>query len=165
MSKKKALPYLFLLFLIAIILFIIGVRYGQRVEQINKTVTYLISLPPSPTSSPTFAPLSFSLFHHTGCGVSFLIPTLVEKTTESSSSALFSSAEKKLALAVSCEKTPLIQTKDEKAATINTLRSFETTTPDATSYRFYNPNNGMVVTTTASKEYLPLLQSSLSIVK
>ena len=165
MPKKKSLPYIFLAFLCAILLFILGVRYGQRVEQTNKAISYLVHLPPSPPVAPTLSPLGFSTYTHSLCGVSFLIPNLIERKNESSTSALFSSQEKKLAMALSCEKKPYLQQKDEKIVFINTLRAFETATPGATSYRFYNPKNGLVVTTTASKEYLPLLQSSLSFTK
>ena len=160
--SKKSLPYFFLAFLFAILLFILGVRYGQRVEQVNKTISYLISLPPSPPIDPTLPPLGFSTYVHINCGISFLIPNLIQKTKESSTSALFSTREKKLALAVSCEKKPFIQTKEEKIITINALRVFETTTKDVSSYRLYNSKNGFLVTITASKEYLLLLQQSLS---
>jgi hypothetical protein len=163
--SKKSLPYFFLAFLFAILLFILGVRYGQYIEQINKTVSYLISLPPSPTVAPTFPPLGFSTYLHTDCGVSFLVPNLIEKTKESSTSALFSTKEKKLAIALSCEKKPFIQSKEEKVSTLNALRVFETATPEATSYRIFNPKNSLVVTVTASKEYLLLIQKSLTLVK
>lgn len=163
--SKKSLPYFFLAFLFAILLFILGVRYGQYVEQINKTVSYLISLPPSPTVAPTLPPLGFSTYTHKDCGVSFLIPNQIDKTKESSVSALFSSKEKKLAIALSCEKKSFIQSKEEKVITINSLRVFETTTPEVTSYRLFNSKNSLVVTVTASKEYLLLIQKSLTLVK
>jgi hypothetical protein len=163
--SKKSIPYLFLAFLLAILLFILGVRYGQQVEKVNKTISYLISQAPSPTLAPTLPPLGFSTYTNASCGASFLIPNLVEKTKESTQSSLFASKEGKLAIALSCEKKPFIQLKEEKIGAINTLRVFETTTPDATSYRLYNPKNGLVLTVTASKEYLPLLQKSLTLVK
>jgi len=102
---------------------------------------------------------------HESCGVSFLIPNLVEKTNESTTSALFSSQEQKLVLALSCEKKSLIQLKNEKIGIINSLRAYETITQDTTSYRIYNPKNGLIITVTASKEYLPLLQKSLTMSK
>jgi hypothetical protein len=163
--SKKPLPYIFLALLFAILLFILGVRYGQKVEQVNKTIAYLVKLPPSPTVVPTLPPLGFSAYTHTGCGISFLVPNLIEKTNEGSTSALFSSQERKLALAVSCEKKPFTQTKEEQSVIINTLRMFETTTAQATSYRMYNAKNGLVITLTASKEYLLLLQKSVSLMK
>jgi hypothetical protein len=162
---RKTLPYIFLAFLCGVLLFILGVRYGQRVEQVNKNVSYLLSLPPTPTTAPTLPPLSFSQYTHESCGVSFLIPNLIDKTQESSTSALFSTQKKQLALAVSCEKKPYKQETGEKIATINSLRAFETTTPEATSYRIHNPKNSLIITITASKEYLSLLQKSLVLVK
>ena len=163
--SKKYLPYFFLAFLVAVLLFILGVRYGQQVEKVNKTVSYLLSLPPSPTVAPTLPPLGFTTYTHADCGVSFLIPNLIEKTKDSTTSALFSTKEKGLAIALSCEKTLFIQTAEEKIVTVNTLRTFETSTAEATSYRLFNPKNGLVVTVTASKQYLPLLEQSLALGK
>lgn len=52
----KTRPYLLLFFLIIILIFILGVRYGQRVEKNNKVVDYLLNLP-SPTTPITPTPL------------------------------------------------------------------------------------------------------------
>lgn len=54
---KLTKPYLFLLFLLIILVFIIGVRYGQKVEKTNKVmIDYLLSITPtkSPTPTPTW---------------------------------------------------------------------------------------------------------------
>lgn len=162
--SRKLIPYIFLAFLLAILLFIIGVRYGQRVEQVNKTVSYLVSLPPSPTVAPTSPPLGFLTYTHSDCGVSFLIPNLIEKTKESSNSALFSTPKKQLALAVSCEKKPLIQEKNELVTTVNrTIRAFQVFTNDTSSYRFYNTKNAKIITITSTKQYLPLIDQSLEL--
>jgi len=161
--SKKSLPYFFLAFLFVVLVFILGVRYGQQVEKVNKNVSYLMSLPPSPTIAPTAPPLAFSEYAHEGCKVSFLIPNELEKTTESTSSALFSSRNKKLGIALSCEKKPLIKADGELAITLNkTIRTYETQTKDTASYRFYHLNTAQVVTITIAKQYLPLLQQSLS---
>ena len=50
----KIKPYLFLFFLVVILVFILGVRYGQRVERNNKVVDYILKITPYPTypSSP-----------------------------------------------------------------------------------------------------------------
>lgn len=50
----KLKPYLFLFFLLTILVFILGVRYGQRIEKNNKIVDYLLKvtptkIPPTPT--------------------------------------------------------------------------------------------------------------------
>jgi len=159
---KKPLPYMFLAFLTCILLFILGVRYGQRVEQINKTTQLLISPAPSLAASPTTVPLAFSSYTHASCGASLLLPSQLIKTQESSTSAVFSTEKKQLALALSCEKGPFIQGKGEKAVTINTIRAYETATKDTTAYRFYNPKNAKVVTVTAAAQFLPLLEKTLS---
>lgn len=162
--SKKPLPYFFLAFLLAILLFIVGVRYGQQVEKVNKTITYLISLPPSPTGSPTIPPLGFSTYTHTGCQVSFLIPNLIEKTKESSASAVFSSKDKKLAIALSCEKKELIKEDKELSVNLNkTIRAYEVQTKDTTSYRIVHPLTRKVVTITVAKSYLSLLEKSLEL--
>lgn len=49
----KIKPYLFLFFLIVILVFILGVRYGQRVEKNNKVVDYVLSITPYPTYTPS----------------------------------------------------------------------------------------------------------------
>ncbi|MFA5770185.1 MAG: hypothetical protein WC894_01660 [Patescibacteria group bacterium] len=48
----KLKPFLFLFFLITILVFILGVRYGQRVEKNNKVVDYILSITPFPTYTP-----------------------------------------------------------------------------------------------------------------
>lgn len=163
--SKKTLPYLFLAFLFAILLFILGVRYGQRVEQVNKTIDYIVKMPPSPTAQPTTQPVAFTEYSHIGCSLSFLIPNTLEKIKESSNSAVFSGQDKKLDIAFSCEKTPFIQSKSERIINLNrTIRSFETETKDAHSYRFYHSITGKVVTLTVRKQYLPLIQKSLELI-
>lgn len=163
--SKKILPYIFLAFLFAILLFILGVRYGQRVEQVNKTIKYLVSIPPSPTLQPTGAPVTFSDYSHPGCALSFLVPNTLEKVKESSTSALFSDINKQLKIALSCEKIPFIQSKSERIINLNrTIRSFETETKDTRSYRFYHSITGKVITLTITKQYLPLIQKSLELI-
>ncbi|GIW64522.1 MAG: hypothetical protein KatS3mg092_0455 [Patescibacteria group bacterium] len=58
---KLSKPYLFLLTLIIILVFIIGVRYGQQVERVNKTINYLLSITPSksPTPTPTWTIIQY----------------------------------------------------------------------------------------------------------
>lgn len=161
---KRPIPYLFLALLCGVLLFIVGVRYGQRVEQVNKTVSYLISIPPTPTSLPTSSPLSFSDYTHSGCKVSFLIPSSLEKTSESSNSAVFSSQNGVLAVALKCEKKPYTKTDSERQISINkSIKGYETVAKDMTSYRFYHVNTARVVTLTVEKSVLPLVQKSLTI--
>lgn len=48
---KKA-SYVFIFFLVLILIFILGVRYGQTVEKNNKVVDYILSITPYPTYTP-----------------------------------------------------------------------------------------------------------------
>ncbi|MCS7093543.1 MAG: hypothetical protein NZL96_03945 [Patescibacteria group bacterium] len=52
-------PYFLIVALLLILVFLIGVRHGQRVERTNKIIDYLISLTPSP--SITLSPSSNKL--------------------------------------------------------------------------------------------------------
>ena len=48
----KTKSYVFLFVIILILVFILGVRYGQKVEKNNKIVDYLLSITPIPSSAP-----------------------------------------------------------------------------------------------------------------
>ena len=48
----KIKSYVFLFVMISILIFILGVRYGQKVEKNNKIVDYLLSITPYPTYTP-----------------------------------------------------------------------------------------------------------------
>ena len=71
--KQSAIPFLFFSFLLIILAFIVGVRYGQRIERANKTISYLVKLSPSPKpivevkTQPQFV-----AYNDKDCGVKFL---------------------------------------------------------------------------------------------
>lgn len=160
---KRSLPYLFLAFLFAVLLFILGIRYGQRVELANKTIRYLISIPPTPTLQPTIASLSFSEYKHPGCAISFLLPNTLDKTKESSTSAVFIDKKMVLTVALTCENKPLVMLKTERSININkSIRAFETQTKDTVSYRLIHPITGKMITLTILKQYVPLVEKSVS---
>lgn len=74
---KKNLPYVFLLLLILALIFIGGVKYGQKVEEANKTIKYVLSITPTkpaPTLHPTKT-IAYKTFADDYCGVKFLYPT------------------------------------------------------------------------------------------
>lgn len=48
----KSKSYLFLFILLLVLFFIMGVRYGQKVEKTNKAINYLLSITPSPRRNP-----------------------------------------------------------------------------------------------------------------
>ncbi|HLL61229.1 MAG TPA: hypothetical protein VK338_05910 [Candidatus Nitrosocosmicus sp.] len=78
---------IFLLILISIVLFMVGLNLGKQIERVDKT--YMST--PSPTSvpkpTPTPEPVAFSTYYNKDCGVSFLYPTKLKKTKEATLSA------------------------------------------------------------------------------
>jgi len=69
----KLKPYLFLFFLIVILAFILGVRYGQKVEKNNKTIDYLLKLP-TPTMPVTPTPVRYIEYKSKKWGLKFTYP-------------------------------------------------------------------------------------------
>ena len=73
MIKPKS--YLLIFFLALLLVFIIGVRYGQKVEQANKTIHYLLSITPTPTqTTPTPTPISYQEYKSRRWGLKFKYP-------------------------------------------------------------------------------------------
>jgi len=101
----KTKPYIFLLVLVALLIFILGVRYGQKVEKTNKTINYLISLPPTRPPTPTVS-MKLITYVHRPCGISFMVPAWFTKENESSTSAQFAE-DKKTRLFFSCSPVPV----------------------------------------------------------
>lgn len=75
--SQKNLPYIFLLLLIIVLIFLGGVKYGQKVEETNKVIKYVLSVTPTkpaPTQIPE-KPLEYKTFiDQYICGVKFLYP-------------------------------------------------------------------------------------------
>lgn len=143
-------PIIFVLVLVLLLVFIGGVRYGQRVEKVNKTVSYLISLTPPtqpPTPLPTPLSVKYKIFSHKPCSVSFLYPSYMKITKESSQAAALVQDES-TQLVFSCAR---VQPKfpafdDEKTATIAAMT---------------NTVTGRKIFFKLNKDLLPLLDSSI----
>ncbi len=52
----KSKSYLLLFFLALILVFILGVRYGQKVEKTNKIIDYVLSITPRITPTVPISP-------------------------------------------------------------------------------------------------------------
>jgi hypothetical protein len=100
--NKNRIAGIFLSFLLTLLTFIVGVRYGGYIERINKRTAALLSSTPAPRPSPsqTPAPLTFSHLADT-CGVSFLYPNTLTPADISSTSARLTDT-KITKIAVSC---------------------------------------------------------------
>ncbi|PIQ72649.1 hypothetical protein COY13_04110 [Candidatus Roizmanbacteria bacterium CG_4_10_14_0_2_um_filter_36_35] len=81
---KKA-PYVFLLLLTVVLVFLIGFRSGQKTEKINKTIDYLLSITPSPSYSPTPS-VSYKEYKSRKWGLKFTFPSNL-KLKESTNTA------------------------------------------------------------------------------
>lgn len=106
--KTKLLPYIFLFVLLIIAVFLFGLQYGKRVQDVNELVAYVMSITPSPTihmeapKSPT--PVAYKRVMVKPCAVSFTAPDTFESTSETSTSARIA-YETQPAILVSCART------------------------------------------------------------
>lgn len=136
-------PYFLLTILAILLFFIVGVRYGQRVEKENKKISYLLSLAPTKTVSPTEVPLQFRTYSHADCAIQFLYPSLLKLEKETSTSATFVK-NKKVEVSFSCEKENPLATKSGQLL-----------------LKKLNPLTGRFVYFVVSQELYPLLDSSV----
>ncbi len=98
---QKRGPWILLTTIIIILVFILGLRYGQKVEQANKTISYILSITPTP--KPIETSVKFVSYTNKTCGITFLYPDLLSKEKETTNSAQFDQSSK-LKLAFSCDK-------------------------------------------------------------
>lgn len=96
-------PFFLLFGLTVVLVFVIGLRYGQYVERTNTQNAVVASSTPEPKMIPK-KPVGYSSFKHNGCGVELLIPTSLSKASESSTSAVFHD-ESRAVLSFSCGTT------------------------------------------------------------
>lgn len=169
MKLKKA-SLILLLSLFIVLVFIVGIRYGQRVERTNKLIDRLVSIPPSPTRQPTQAPLRFRSYLNKTCGITFLYPDYFE-VKKSSTSAVFEDEEKEQ-IEFTCDKnTRMIEVlQDEDIAT--TEVSFKqkkiivkNTNETIYVFSFLNPKNGKRIYTAIVQQLFPLFEKSLEFIQ
>lgn len=161
MIKKG--PYILILILIIFLIFILGVRYGQKVERTNKIINYLISIPPSPTGEPTQIPLSFKTYVNKICGVKFLYPSNFKIGEESSESAKF---QNELFFDCAKHKYPELSFPDQVRMSDKTIIFKNRAVPmvkseNETSFWITNPQNNKAIFITVSDTYYPLFEKSL----
>jgi len=83
----KFQSYFFLIFLFIILVFILGVRYGQRVEKNNKVVDYLLRLP-SPTIPISPTPIKYKDYKSKKWGIKFTYPAGLEIKEDATAPAI-----------------------------------------------------------------------------
>jgi len=80
-------PIILILLLIIVLVFILGVRYGQRVEKNNKVVDFVLSI--APTRSPTPTPLpKYKEYESKKWGLRFTYPENLEVKEDATSPAV-----------------------------------------------------------------------------
>ncbi len=167
MRLKKA-SIIFILILIIILVFIIGVRYGQRVEKTNKIVNYLISLPPKPTAQPTLKPLEFQTYVNKYCALQFLYPNSLKKDLDSSTSAILSRDGQEQIELYCIKNQSIIDILDDKDLVTEEI-TFKGKKIQAKSVsqdkgyvlRFIHPKNAKTIYVTILKSLYPLFEKSL----
>jgi len=83
----KLKSYFFLIFLFIILVFILGVRHGQRVEKNNKVVDYLLKITPTlPAPSPT--PIKYVNYKSKKWGLKFTYPAGLEIKEDATAPAI-----------------------------------------------------------------------------
>jgi hypothetical protein len=84
----KSKPYLVLFLLLLILVFILGIRYGQKVEKTNKVINYVLSITPTAPISPT--PLKYATSESKIWKIKFTYPSFLKvKEDASKSSVIF----------------------------------------------------------------------------
>lgn len=83
----KTKSYVFLFVMILVLIFILGVRYGQNVEKNNKVVDYLLKITPTkPIPSPTL--VKYVDYKSKKWGIKFTYPAGLEVKEDTSKSAI-----------------------------------------------------------------------------
>ncbi len=165
MDKKKA-PYIFLLVLFIILVFVVGIRYGQRVERTNRAIDYLKKY--LPTQAPT-PEAEFTTITHDECGVLFLAPkSLIIKKSKD---GLTADENGKTVISIQC----LARDKDGKKPEENiATESVHFANEDivakvikrdgATLYNITinHPKNGKIVSMFVKKSLFPLFEKTFA---
>jgi hypothetical protein len=82
----KSRSILILFFLALILVFILGVRYGQKVEKTNKIINYVLSI--TPTKIPTPTPLQYATSESKMWKIKFVYPSFLKVKEDPSKGAV-----------------------------------------------------------------------------
>lgn len=142
--RQKSGPYILLTVLVVVLVFIVGVRYGQRVEKTNKSVSALLSIPPT-KPQPTQVSVTFKTYSGKACGAQFLYPSNLDLAKESSASVQLVKNDV-VVLDLNCVASPSAVSKDKKLEIK------------------LNPQTGKKVYFSLSEDLLPLFATSLKFI-
>ncbi len=170
--SKKITPYIFLGALVVVLVFLAGLRYGQKVEKTNKTIDYLISIAPT-KSAPSQIPLEFKIYELKACGLSFLYPSTYSEKNHSSQSAYLAIDKNQPAIEIDCtqpdnslknfigeKKTP---TQEIKLLNQTVKATKVVGPPDSLVFQLKNYRLGKTLTFSIPATLLPLFKKSLEL--
>ncbi|MBI3620542.1 hypothetical protein HY214_05385 [Candidatus Roizmanbacteria bacterium] len=162
----KSGPVFFLGSLLVILAFIVGVRYGQRVEKTNKAIDRYLSTTPVTSAAPATV-LEFKTYKNSGCGVRFLLPTVLNPVKETTFSAEFLQG-KITKLTFDCQAKSALQNilNDPSVATAelnfkNTPLSGKQTDGKMYVMKIVNPKNGRAIFIAVDSSFYPLFEKGL----
>ncbi len=168
--NRRMLPYLFLIALIVILVFILGVRYGSGVSVKNQVVQFVLSLTPTPNQPTALPTLTFMNFENKHCGLRFTYPSFLLIEKESTTSASFAQNSTR-ALSILCDKKTLQldPSENERFATQEvTLKNQKITSRvekgekgEFFHFQIKNPRNGKVISVTVEKNLFPLFEKTV----
>ena len=169
--KRNQAPYIFLLFLVLVLVFVGGLRYGQSVEKTNKVVDFLLSITPSPTHKPEPTPaITFETFTHAGCGLSLMLPKSTAVVENASGSATVGSTPDTISF--DCQKKPsaISQIETGHATSSALLYKGQTVTSKHFTtgmnvFTIKNPYTAKNIIFAVSDTYLPLVMNTLQFTK
>lgn len=164
-------PIIFLFILLIISFFIIGVRYGQRVEKVNKIIDYALSLPPSPTLQPTQEPLEFKTLTIKQCSLQFVYPNFLNPEKETSTSAVLTK-ENQSQIEVYCSKNDaIIEILDDKDISseeiifkAKKIQAKSIQKNEVSVFRFIHPGSGKTIYVSIAKSLFFLFEKSLEFI-
>ncbi len=164
--NSKIGPYILIGLLTLTLIFILGVRYGQKVEKTNKFIEYAISLP-TPQLQPTTIPLAFNTFTHQECGIKFLYPLSLEIQTNASESAVLTE-ENKPAMQITCSDALIQPPEKENIETeemqLKNKKIIADVINGQLSFNLIHPVNGKTLSVTIAKNLYPLFEKSFEFV-
>lgn len=163
----KRQTYLFLFFLGLIAFFVVGFRYGQHTNQIDKNLLTILKITPTVVPSLTPSIENYTTFDNPGCHFQFLLPVSISvgKSGSNSAQLQFPSGEKALSFQCGQVNTlnTLIDTKHTATASVTFQQRKITEYTDDTMTYFVvkHPLRAFSVFFAVHKNLYPLLEETL----
>ncbi|KKQ37084.1 MAG: hypothetical protein US54_C0045G0005 [Candidatus Roizmanbacteria bacterium GW2011_GWA2_37_7] len=162
-------PIIFILFLLSLLVFILGVQYGKTVNIADEALRILLSITPSPSPAASQQGAhTYKTYSNKLCGISFLYPDSFLLQESSSEASLFTPGKQKN-LTASCSDNELpTQSQPNNVATRQVkLQQFsvvghELKEKNSVFVQFSrkHPYNNQIITITVTEGLLPLIEKT-----